>query len=67
MRFRMWLEVGHSVAAGGQRVPQDDIVVTWATAKWIVQAQLLSQQDVQCAQSRLVDKPLELDQGLEQW
>ena len=39
MRFRMWPEVGHSVAAGGQRVPQDDIVVTWATAKWIVQAQ----------------------------
>jgi hypothetical protein len=43
-------------------------IVDWATAKWIVQAQVLSQQDVQCAQSRLVKEPLAiLDQGLGQW
>jgi hypothetical protein len=42
--------------------------VGWATAKLIVQALVLSQQDDQCAQSRLVSKPLaKLDQILGQW
>jgi hypothetical protein len=42
--------------------------VGWATAKLIVQALVLSQQDDQCAQSRLVNQPLaRLDQSLGQW
>jgi len=53
MRFKMWREVERSASAGAQRVSQDTFVVGWATATWIVQARVLSQQDDQCAQSRL--------------
>ena len=68
MRFEMWREVERSASVGGQRVSQYTFVVGWATAKWIVQARVLSQQDDQCAQSRLVSKPLaKLDQSLGQW
>jgi len=43
-------------------------IVDWATAKWIAQALVLSQQGDQCAQSRLVSEPLAmLDQSLGQW
>ena len=43
-------------------------VVGWATAKLIVQALVLSQQDDQCAQSRLVgEPPAQVDQSLGQW
>ena len=49
MRFKMWHEVERSASAGGQRVSQYAFVVGWATAKWIVQARVLSQQDDQCA------------------
>jgi hypothetical protein len=45
----MWREVERSASAGGERVSQYTCVVGWATAKWIVQAQVLSQQDDQCA------------------
>ena len=42
-------------------------VVGWATAKLVVQAQVLSQQDDEYAQSRLVSEPLaKLDQSLGQ-
>jgi hypothetical protein len=34
-------------------------IVDWATARWLVQAQVLSQQDDQYAQSKLVSEPLE--------
>ena len=54
MRVEMWPEVELSASAGGRRVSQYAFVVGWATAKWIVQAQVLSQQDDQRAQSRLV-------------
>jgi hypothetical protein len=39
----MWREVELSASAGGQRVSRYAFVVGWATAKWIVQAQVLSQ------------------------
>jgi hypothetical protein len=43
-------------------------IVAWATARWLVQAQVLSQQDNQYAQSRLGSEPLAiLDQSLGQW
>ena len=39
----------------------------WATAQWDVQAHVLSQQDDECAQSKLFGEPLaKLDQGLGQ-
>jgi hypothetical protein len=60
------LKSGTLWLAGGQRVSPHTRVVGWATAQWFVQAQALSQQEDQCAQSRLFDKPLELDQSLEQ-
>jgi hypothetical protein len=68
MRFEMWRAVERSASAGGQRVSRYTFVVGWATAKWIVQARVLSQQDDQCVQSRLVSEPLaKLDQSLRQW
>ena len=51
----MWREVERSASAGGQRVFQNALVVGWVTAKWIVQARVLSQQEDQCTQSRLVN------------
>ena len=54
MRFELWREVELSASRGGQRVTQYAFVVGWATAQWLVQAQVLSQQDDQRAQSRLV-------------
>ena len=43
----MWREVGLSAATAGTGDPSTD-VVGWATAKLLVQAQVLSQQDDQC-------------------
>jgi hypothetical protein len=64
----MWREVGRSAAAAGPASSQSARVAIWATAKWVVQAQVLSQQDDQCAQSRLVGEPLaQVDQGLGPW
>ena len=54
MRFELWREGDLSASAGGQRGSRSAVVVGWATAQWIVQARLLSQQDDQHAQSRPV-------------
>jgi hypothetical protein len=65
---RMWREVRYSAAAGWSASSSIARIVDWATAKRIVQAQVPSQQDDQCAQSKLVSEPLAiLDQGLGQW
>ena len=55
----MWREVGCSAACGWPASFRIARVVDWATARWLVQAQVLSQQDDQYAQSKLVSEPLE--------
>ena len=58
---------GHSVTAAGQRTCRKTLAFGWATAPWDVRTHVLSQQDDECAQSKLFGKPLaKLDQGLGQ-
>jgi len=64
----MWREVGALGGCGWPSGSQSARVAIWAPTKRVVQARLLSQQDDQCAQSRLVSEPpAKLDQGLGQW
>ena len=54
----------HSMTADGQRICRRSHAFGWATAPWDVRAHVLSQQDDECAQSKLFGESLaKLDQG----